>query len=322
MHTSRLESMTSKMSDSATLLMKFQKLVSRKPEMHFLVFEGNDDPAFYSTIIRRCGVDINYLPFTAGGKDKVLTLRDIIAAHSERNFGKGVLFFIDHDFDDHKEYSRQPSTYCTPTYSIENIAASQRSLTELLINEFKLSTAEGLDDIENIVEKFGNASCEFFKATETLNKVIYFGRVHCNDSSSPKIKSITDDYKKIFKIDSSTMNVSKSYSDSDVFDLVKFEPTPPKIDDIKNTVEKEFSVISPQENWRGKFWIDFFKKFISILVEDINSKKPIHFSDGNAKVKISLGTDSIFRILATSCDIPTCLSKFILNYEENLLKAG
>jgi hypothetical protein len=314
---SRVAQMAAAARDPIVVLHKYNKLRSKKPQQLVLVFEGVDDPIFYSVIAKRCGFTQQYLVLIADGKDILLGFRKLLMESVEARKGEGVAFFIDHDFDGLKGAPPGSDLYCTPTYAIENIAVAPKVVSTLLSNEFKLHDPDELDDTERLTSKYKEVVNEFATKIRDVNLLIYVGRTLTPGVIKSRLIEIDDTPKRIFTLDSDTLQIACHCTGESAIKIAKFSP-PITIEEAQIALT-EFNKLEPHTQWRGKFWLALLQKFLSILQEDRNSAEPKHFTKGKGKVRLNIATDSPFRILASACDIPDCMRSFFENLPQNAL---
>lgn len=304
----RIEKMQRATRDPVVALHKFNKLRSRHPDDLVLVFEGYDDPVFYSVLADRCGFSEHYLVLVADGKDMVLGLRRLIAESAEAKRGTGVAFLIDNDYDGLKGHVSGPDLYCTPTYSIENLVADPSVLSKILYNEFKLQDPDLMPDVERNVSNYRRLIADFTKQVFDVNLLIYFGRIASIATCGARIVEIEESATKLFHINRETLQITSSCSGELAKTIVKFSSDI----DLKylDGVRSDFQTLDPLTQWRGKYWLELLRVFVDILQEDRNSTTPKHFKAGKGKVRLNLGSDTKFRILASVCGIPDCARAF------------
>ena len=314
----KAEKMRGATKDPVVALHKYNKLRARHQDQLVFAFEGRDDPIFYSVIAQRVGFHTPYHPLVVDGKDMVLGLRELLKASTEASLGSGVAFFVDADFDGLKHYPSGNDVYCTDTYAIENILTTKATLKELLFHEFKFHDVEREQDLEKALNLFDQCLVSFRDAMADVNKLIYFGRKKSLDTCGVYITSIEDSSDKFFFVDSTTLAVECMCKGDLAKDLVRFSGD----FDLTNVevVRDEFADLSPEAHWRGKFYFSLFIKIAQILVEDRNSSNPKIFSQGKGKVRLNLGSDTSFRVLATLCVIPQSLIQFFAGMPTNALR--
>lgn len=314
----RIAKMINATRDPIVALSKYNKLRTRFKSDLVLVFEGNEDPIFYTIAAQRSGTKHQFKSFVANGKDMVLGLRKLISESIEVEKGDGVAFLVDADFDGIKHYSPGKDVYVTPTYSIENIVCSVTALQHLLELEFKLHSHDYQQDIEKITEIYSNVFKTFYSEMKDVNLLIYFGRTKSMEMLGSRISSIDDKNASFFKFDKNTLAVSCQCKGNEVKKFIKFD-----IDFDLNEAQSvldEFNNLDPQTKWRGKFHFELFIQLVQALVEDRNLRTPKYFSQGKGNVKLNFSSDSAFRILSTACEIPTCLTEFLRNLPANAMR--
>lgn len=315
---SRVDRMARAARDPVVVLHKFNKLRSKEPERLVLVVEGDEDPIFYSVIAQRCGAKEGFLALVAGGKDLVLGFRELLKASLEAKRGAGVAFAVDRDFDDLKGFSSGVDLYCTPAYSIENIACSSVAIRSLLYHEFKLHDPELLDDVDRITKLYDGVCAAFAAEVHDINLLIYFGRTESARRCGASIRDIEESANRVFSLNSESLAVSCAFKGDAASEIVRFT-APVSIADAAPALPA-FSALEPRMRWRGKFWFALVVRFLSILVEDRNSTNPRFFTRGRGKVKLNLATDSAFRLLASACEVPPCMNAFFAQLPANALR--
>lgn len=315
---SRVERMANAARDPIVILHKFNKLRSREPERLVLVVEGDEDPIFYSVVAERCGMNEKFLSLVAGGKDLVLGFRQLLKASVEAKRGKGVAFAVDRDFDDLKGFNSGPELYCTPTYSIENIACSSEAIRALLYNEFKLHDPDLIGDLDKIMGLYEQVTASFAQEFRDINLLIYFGRTESFQRCGAAIRDIDDTPNRLFTLHAETLAVTCAFKGDAAAEIVKFT-SEVRLSDAMPVATK-FDSLEPRTRWRGKFWLALLVRITSILLEDRNSANPRFFSRGRGKVRLNVATDSVFRLLASACEVPPCMRTFFAQLPANALR--
>lgn len=305
---SRIQKMANATKDPIVVLHKFNKLRSREPERIILVVEGDEDPIFYSVISDRCGSGDQFLSLVAGGKDLILGFRELLKTNVEANRGRGVAFAIDRDFDDLKGFPPGPDLYCTPTYSIENIACAPSAIRALLYNEFKLHDPDLLGDVERVARLYEQVSVSFAREFRDINLLIFFGRTKSIERCGAIIREIEDAPSRLFSLDPATLSITCNFKGDAATEAVKFSKEVCLSDAL--IAEADFSKLDPQTRWRGKFWLALLVRVTAVLLEDRNSASPRFFTRGRGKIRMNIASDSVFRVLASACEIPPCMKEY------------
>ncbi|WP_079436279.1 DUF4435 domain-containing protein [Zoogloea sp. LCSB751] len=310
------ENISKKKNSLAVTIMRYNKLKGKLPDKKILVVEGDDDLIFYGAIFNRLQkTNIGFF-FPANGKDNVLGLRDHIFRSKEILKGGGTLYFIDKDFDDLKGRSAGSDIYVTSTYSIENILVCRTALRNILLTQFKLSDAETFDDVDRILSLFDNLLQQHKNALYEANRLIHFVRKKSLEGEKLTSGSISEAPSKSVEVKHKDASVQQTASGQELLKLISIStPIDPKdFDGLKS----DFDSLDSTREWRGKFLFYTFQRFISILIEDRNSKAPNFFSKGGGKISIDTKSSSLLAMLSASCEIPDCLRKFTLNIESEI----
>lgn len=304
-----IERLSKKKDAAAVSIMKFNKLRGKLPNETFAIVEGDEDPIFYSAIFGRLGFDSHHIFFIAKGKDNVLKLRDYIHRSKEAPKSGKNIYFVDRDFDDLKGMPPGDDLYVTPTYSIENIAVSRSGLQKLLLTRFKLAEEETINDIDSVLKRFEILLRQHQEALAEANRLIHFVRKKSLSGEKYTSGSINDSLSKFAELGSVDLTVTKIATGNDLLSLLSIcrEIDALEFDNLLN----EFEALNPQTQWRGKFLYYLYRRFVGILVEDRNSKTPSFFSKGGGKVSLDISPNSFIGTLASLCEIPDCLRKFM-----------
>jgi hypothetical protein len=213
---------------------------------------------------------------------------------------KDVRYFIDKDFDGLKGHPAGNDLYCTHTYSIENILVNLKVLKMLLQGEYRCNDENGSEDISNISELYCNRLTEFIQIIKNANQIIHYAR-----TENLSCCSIDNDLKKYASIN--LEHVKPAESESELWRIVGMLSEVSL--DVLASREQDFISLDPIQDWRGKYYFAFFRKFLADLKDDRGSKAPKYFKQ-RANMSFSPQAD-IIRPLASIVDIPQCLSIFI-----------
>lgn len=273
---------------------------SSHADLCIAILEGNEDCIVYRYFFSQLKADsIEF--FVIGGKDYLLQLRD----HLQKNHlesSKRNLYFIDKDFDGFKGHAVLPNTYMTSCYSIENFLVSREVLKKLLKGEFGCNDHEARQDIDNILGIYDKRILEFYENTREINKLVYIAR-----RSNISLNIADDAYRKHLKVSLDRVNFDNGL-------IQKVIPNRDNIVSITNQEQliNEFEKLDAHNDWRGKFLLVFFMKFINCLKEDRGSQKPNFFQ--SKKSNIHIPTDEGLMVnLSSLIDVPQCFRIFIKN---------
>ncbi|MBU9438726.1 DUF4435 domain-containing protein [Burkholderia multivorans] len=305
------EKLSKKKGALAVSIMRFNKFRGRLPVERILVVEGDEDPVFYSAIFNRLGIEGCDIFFIANGKDNVLGLRDYIGRSKEVAKTGETIYFVDKDFDGLKGMPSGGDIYITPTYSIENIVVCRSALRYLLLSRFKLADVETFDDVDRILGKFDDLLVQHEIALAEANRVIHFVRKRSLDGEKYTSGSISEVCSKFADVEQTDLSVKQLATGNALLDLISVcRP----IDAAEfEKLKDEFQSLNSATEWRGKFLFYLFRRFVSILHEDRNSKNPRFFSRGGGKISMDTSTNSLIGTLASLCEIPGCLRDFMSN---------
>ncbi len=296
---SRLDVLRESRRSPHVALHQFNLLRSRDAKQLICVFEGADDVAFFDTIIRRVQGDARYLPLPVNGKDHVLGLRVLLNRSAVHDLSL-VRFFVDKDFDGLKGHAPGPDLYCTPTYSVENLMVDENILMALLQGEYRCTGAEGREECESISQLFRSHLEKFDRFMRDPNLLIYYARIN-----RKRGMGIDDSILKY--LDITLTDVTPRVDRAGILTLVAFSDP---IDWAQvDSAKMLFDGLNPGRDWRGKFLLGFFRKFLQLLKEDRTAPKQTCFKAGKT-MRFEAHTD-ITRALALLCDIPGCLKAFI-----------
>ena len=272
-------------------------LRSKIPSLRIFVFEGDDDKIVYHAWISRCAPDIAYEPFCCKGKEKVLALRDSLAL-DKSNTIDGIYFFVDRDFDDLQGCELGDRTYLTPCYALENYLVRSEVLDLVLQNEFHLNGNP--DHRRTICEIYENLFSSFIRMSSYANERIYVSRKANVEFSS----RLPDDCKKIAKIHVDRLDETQI----DPNTWLSYKEPVSEQDEARFIAE--FRELEPRCRYRGKFFLDFFKRWLDKLAEDYRAEQPKLFARqaGSGRVRSAEFTLGSFSIKSP---LPEGLADFI-----------
>jgi hypothetical protein len=272
-------------------------LRSKIPNVRIFVFEGDDDKVIYHSWISRVSANLRYEPFCCNGKTKVLALRDSLAS-DKANSVEGIYFFVDRDFDDLQGRHLDDRTFMTSCYSVENYLARDEVLDVVLTNDFHLN---GLpEERTRIIALYNELFDDFLDLAKHANERIYVAR----KAKVELLKQLPSDCKKIAKI--YVDRIDPTSIDPDTWLTYKSAVAQHEID----LHLEEFQKLDPRARYRGKFILDFFKRWLEMLCEDARSEHPIVLirRAGVGRIKVSEFTLGSFAI--KSC-LPEGLHEFV-----------
>ncbi len=271
---------------------------SNFPEIRIIAFEGSDDKIVYSEWIRGIDENFDYEPLVCGGKRSVRSLKNL-CARDRTDLGNGVLFIVDHDFDGLEGFEDVQGVYCTTTYSFENHLVCSRVLDLILRDEFP---CDGFPELRStICQTFQNDYLTFLLLTRPVNLRIFVARrlnIELNAKISSSLAALAD---------VQLNNVSSgNRSPNDIVQLSR----PLTRAEMRELI-RQFRQLDGQQNYRGKFALKFFRKWLEVLAEEYHRNDLGLFDaiDNGPNIQAAEWTLSSF---ASKCRTPNCFRAFIL----------
>lgn len=283
---------------NAVLKTEFITKISAIPEdFKIFAFEGVGDKCVYYHWIKKIDPTVKYESYICGNKDKVLKLFDSLV-RDLTGIGNRVYYFVDHDFDHLQGRSAHYKIFVTKKYSIENYVATAQVLDDVLNVDFHCN---GEPKYRNfILEKFNFLHEKFLQITKEINfrifcsKILKINRTEDLPSQINQIANV-----EIFEVTPSKFTEK---------DLVKIEREPTE-DEISN-LRHEFEKINPTNNYRGKFSLIFFIKWLEILRKDRGSENSKAFQE-MSKPEFKINGAFSMETLSTKSDPPQELREFM-----------
>jgi hypothetical protein len=282
---------------SAVLKARLISLRSALPCVPILAVEGVDDKIIYARWIGRLRSSLVYEPLICRGKDGVLALKAALE-RDQTGLEAGVYFFIDRDFDGLKGSSASKSVFLTEGYSLENYLVSPAVLDKTLIDLFH---CDGRPDVRSkIVVEFERVYAEFLSVTKQLNIRIYIAR-KCGVKLN---KTITDKISDIAQVSLGAVVASNNDPSSIITYIREISE-----DEIKNII-CQFGSLDPAKNFRGKFALMFFRRWLDLLADDFDARQTDLFSDIKRVEKVRRKELTIGHFASCS-DFPPGLDTFV-----------
>ena len=202
------------------------------------------------------------------GKKEVLRLYHLIKGKNEYSKIK-FLYFVDKDFD---PLMNNNEIYETPVYSIENLYTTKDAFIRILKCEFIYGKSDA--DYITLLELFKQRQSEFHSHTTLFNAWLACQRDKSNEGHTCKLNLASFKLNQIVP----TINLDQIVSNYTILQLESIFPEAVKI--TEQEVQQKiifFSTINPQENFRGKFEIDFLFAFLEAI--------KIEFSQPHSRLK-------------------------------------
>lgn len=281
----------------AVLKVLLSNIRSRDTNCPVLVFEGVDDYGPYRVWIARIRDSLRYERLCASGKDQVLEFRARLR-EDKNNLGEGVYFFVDRDYDDLKGHTSDTDLFCTDMYSIENYLVSTRVMESVLTEEFRCPA--GATDMHRVLAIFTGTLEKFNRAMKAPNRRMFQAR-----RLGIRGRTVTDPVGKYVRI--SLNDVVASYTESDLTTLIQLEREPTQAEVAR--LDEEFNRLDPITRHRGKFLIQFFYQWLTLLAEERRRGVQALFSDS---IDVRFSAQKLpFDSLASRSDLPSGLARFV-----------
>ncbi|MDB5822405.1 MAG: hypothetical protein JWR21_1109 [Herminiimonas sp.] len=268
-------------------------------------FEGEDQKYFVSRLdgstlkLKWTGIDCN-------GKKNVLKVHSVITAH-ETYKSSLAAFFIDRDFDDPITMEMRNFVYETPCYSIENFYCTEHCLSRVLDIEFKL----GNDPIRP--ELLKQALENFQKLRESFQAAIRPLNVWIKAHRTKELK----EGRKALNLQNVSLDKFVAVSKDTVIsicapiDIQSFFPGSYNLSaEELQSAERSLPMEDSHSHFRGKYQLEFVRKFLDNLRTECKDKSSHFYNPGNA-VKLSLSKGNFISELSQYALTPDCLSDFL-----------
>ena len=259
------------------------------------VFEGREDVGPYEAWIGRIDGELEYATLAGSGKGQLLDLRRRLRS-DETGLSQNTFFFIDRDYDLLRGQTPGADVFCTDTYSIENALVSGKTLSSILVDEFRMDLDR--DAVMNIRSHFGGLLDHFLGIMCAPN-----WRMFCRSLSSNKTGSISETISGYARIQWDS--VSPAYTDDTLRELIPMSGEPePGPDEVKR-----FESLDPIRHYRGKHLLAFFLSWLDALADALREGKTPYFAE-RISHKFSRGALNM-RNLASRSELPSGLLEFI-----------
>jgi hypothetical protein len=275
------------------LRMKLLKIKGRLTDTLIFVFEGGEDIPVYEEWIRRCDLKWRYEPIESCGKEQILALHTQLILEPE--LLKGVYFFVDRDYD----VSQPPSHHLfeLDAYSIENLLVCEEVLQSILKDEFSLIGEPELR--EEFTRKFRQAYSDYLRHCEPVSLLLFGARrtrraVRLKPERSNEIAQIFLDH------------AEAAYAKPDAVVKLELEIAADEL----TTLHNEFGQLPELCRHRGKYCVDFLRRWLGLLYEEARCVASSIFPQQAQRV----GRDPCqftLRRLAGASQVPASLSAFL-----------
>lgn len=240
--------------------MEISKIRADHRDMAVVVFEGKEDKLVYRPWFKRCAETVRYEPVVAEGKKAVLAVRAMIKRDVTGQFD-GVFFIIDRDYDDYQGDDPGEEIFCTDRYAIENYLVDADVVDSIMCDNFHCSGA-GHRRAE-VIDAFRSALNEFCELVRPVNERVFFAR-----RLGLKLTGGIPELARYLVIDVDGCHQKTEFPDG--FVGLEREPNYDETSDLS----REFSQMNPALRHRGKFLMEFFRKWMRAVAEDGASEVP------------------------------------------------
>lgn len=303
---SRVEVLANSRDNLSVKFSQLIRIVSRLNKVA-IVFEGEDEK-YYSTRLNYFIKSSDWEGLNAGGKKKVIKLREFVREHEVYSNAK-CLFFVDHDFDDNSNISSFQDLYITPCYSIENLYLSEEVFKSIINAEFHLSeSADVIQDYTKAMSLYRATKSQYLEAISNFNYMIrelrkleeiglISGKLNINNINFDSLVTVN------------LGDVVVNYDENNFKSLFPDLNSDIAID--SQSSEAYFSDKSKELWFRGKQNIEFLREFLIKLKADRVKKKSRDIFEERSKVRLTLATGNTISELSNYAETPECLKAFL-----------
>lgn len=212
----------------------------------------------------------------------------------------GIYYFVDRDYDDLAGHEARDDTFVTDNYSVENYLVTDTVLVELLRNEFHCHARPEVRD--TIINRFNAVYKEFLTVSKDINLRIFIAkRLGLLGSSVPQ-KVGTFAVVELNGVQAMEMDLQK---------VITWNKDPAPDEVCEKTVE--FEELDPPTRYRGKFALNFFEKWLSLLADDYADANSTCFAALNERALSKVRRNEVvLSSLASKSDLPHGLSDFVM----------
>jgi hypothetical protein len=268
------------------------------PRSVVFVCEGVDDKKVYFHWLKELHFFKNYEFLVCNGKEKVLQFRESLQRDLS-GLKEGVYFIVDKDFDELRGYPPGADIYMTETYSFENFLVCSEVLNRILTIEMHCHAAPATRN--EIVVKFHQLYESFLALTRPHNLRIFLAR-----RLGIMTRPLPNKINKLASV--SLLRVEPAEDEAkDVITLSR-EPEPEEI----NQHEGVFNQFDAKSEYRGKFAVLFFCRWLELLAKDRNSDSPVLFKSAPTSSATAHGQLTIDS-LASKSSVPATFRDFVAN---------
>lgn len=294
---SRTEKLRGDRKKGSVAYLRFTRCYKQEKTALFCFFEG-EDSQYYGIRIDLIAQPQKDYYFTCQGKTEVLRTYRLITEKEYYNYAN-TAYFIDRDFDQsisntlpQKDHNK---IYETPCYSIENFYTSIECFKNILRRGFNLE--EDDEDFDQCLQLYQNSQTEFHQNIGLLNAYIA-----CLRENQEKLNLKSCKLDNFIKIELD--KIEATYT----IDTLKTQfnsQSPPPEDRIYLKLNKLRSQ-NCQKSFRGKFEIEFLRKFLEKLRENSQA-----YCSKKLKAKFTINSANLLSDLSQYADTPDCLKAYL-----------
>jgi hypothetical protein len=296
--TTRLEIMREKLEQVPIGYHRFLTKFPKYKDKPICFVEGEDE-AYYGLRVKiQCENQEPYF-IKCNGKKGVIQTYELINKSMKFKDGK-LFYFVDRDFD---ELISNLLIYETPCYSIENFYTTIDTFIKILRNRFKIT--EDDEEFEICIMLFKERQNDFHKSMLMLNSWIKCVKEQTERIGTQKGPSISNlELRDFVKI--SLESVQPLYDKKKIEDRFSGKYIVP--DEELEKKMRELQSVDPQAFFRGKFEIEFLRRFLEKLQEELARPRLGYF---NKPRSISGGFTDIVSSFSQYAETPSCLVEYL-----------
>jgi hypothetical protein len=298
----KIDKMRASRQSAHTFFTAYLNLRSRVGQNKLIaILEGREDIPVYDTWISRELFNEVMEPLSVNGKSNAIEISNIIHRSMECKRDK-VIICLDYDFDGLSGFAVSEKTYVTSTYSIENLLISEHSMDRVLVRNFDVNGDE-YQCRQEVIKLFLDRLNEFNEIMLAPNAHVRFARlIH---APCPGIPNGVEDF---VEITLNAVTSLKDFSDSQAcVSTLKLGVSP-----TKEEIETHVSFLRASNltlSGRGKFLLDFFRRFIALLYTDRKQIKPVVFAA--SKNSLPDPCQNLLATLASAAPTAPCFRAFL-----------
>jgi hypothetical protein len=261
--------------------------VSTKKFDLLLVFEGEEDEAFYCHHLRDILRKTKYQPIICDGKGGVYALYEIVKTNNYDE-KSNVFYFVDADHDRYLDIEEYPDNFfVTCGYSIENYFFDRELIIEISRLCYNIQESDPI--LKYISNKFDEDSEIFINRAASIMTLLILLRLNDIDFDKNEIK-----YSKLFEYNKHGVLLKKKFSCDNFPVTSKLS----KVTDISYSdiisLRRNLRNDDPQCIIRGKIISEFIAYFVKSLQPFLSDKKKMNGK--TIKLKIDLNRKNLIHI--------------------------